>query len=193
LITYLGGERSLLIMLHGREPTPHPWPVNKFLKPLDLSDPFSFLFIKRGILRTSDGYMLNASAAKPFLLEYVQLKPVLALITLILKLTGKYGDGQFEADAGYTYISIAYNFSVSLSLYCLAMFWMCTTTDLQPFRPMPKFIVVKGLIFATFWQGLAVSILVRANILRSSRFPGSFDPIWRLTAFQVISVTRIFR
>lgn len=101
------------------------------------------------------------------LLEYVQLKPILALVTLVLKLAGKYGDGQFESNTGYTYVSVVYNFSVTLSLYCLAMFWMCTTEDLRPFRPMPKFIVVKGLIFATFWQGLGVSILVKAGILKS--------------------------
>lgn len=51
LISYLGGERSLLVLLHGREPTPHPWPISIFCRPLDISDPFSFLFLKRGILR----------------------------------------------------------------------------------------------------------------------------------------------
>lgn len=51
LISYLGGERALLMLLHGREPTPHPWPVSIFCRPLDISDPFSFLFLKRGILR----------------------------------------------------------------------------------------------------------------------------------------------
>lgn len=101
------------------------------------------------------------------LAEYVQLKPILAVITVILKATGTYAEGQFEANAGYTYVSITYNFSVSLALYCLAMFWVCTNSDLQPFRPMPKFLCVKSLVFATFWQGLVVSILVRTGFLHS--------------------------
>lgn len=32
LVTYLGGERSLLILLHGRPLTPHPWPVSIFIR-----------------------------------------------------------------------------------------------------------------------------------------------------------------
>lgn len=68
------------------------------------------------------------------LAEYVQIKPVLAVITIVLKATGTYADGQLKASAGYTYVSLVYNVSVTLSLYCLAMFWMCTAHDLKPFR-----------------------------------------------------------
>lgn len=53
LITYLGGERSLLIILHGRPPIPHPFPVNIFLQPMDVSDPWVLLNLKRGVLRKS--------------------------------------------------------------------------------------------------------------------------------------------
>jgi len=53
LITYLGGERSLLIILHGRPPIPHPFPVSLFLRPMDVSDPWVLLNLKRGVLRKS--------------------------------------------------------------------------------------------------------------------------------------------
>jgi Organic solute transporter Ostalpha len=51
LINYLGGERSLLILLYGRPPKHHVFPVSLFKSELDASDPFTFLFLKRGILR----------------------------------------------------------------------------------------------------------------------------------------------
>ena len=51
MINYLGGERSLLIMLYGRPPKRHIFPVSLFVQELDASDPFTFLFLKRGILR----------------------------------------------------------------------------------------------------------------------------------------------
>jgi len=53
LVGYLGGERSLLIRVHGRLPKATPFPMNIFQRELDVSDPFTFLFLKRGILRTS--------------------------------------------------------------------------------------------------------------------------------------------
>jgi len=67
LLAYLGGERSLLILLHGRPPKEHlfpgryfPWlshatsfslSVYIFKHEVDVSDPFTFLWLKRGILR----------------------------------------------------------------------------------------------------------------------------------------------
>ncbi|PLW51147.1 hypothetical protein PCASD_02532 [Puccinia coronata f. sp. avenae] len=132
LVEYLGGERSLLILIHGREPTRHPWPFSKLLSPIDISDPYTFLNIKRGIF------------------QYVQVKPLLVIVTVIFKATKTYNDGDLKFTNGYTYVSLAYNFSVSLCLYCLAVFWMCTGADLKPFRPMPKFLCIKGVISLAF-------------------------------------------
>lgn len=113
--------------------------------------------------------------------EYVYIKPVLAVATVILKLVGKYGEGDLRGDAGYLYVSLVYNISIFVALYCLAMFWMVVNDDLQPFRPMPKFLCVKvrsaaarlasadvaqGILFFSFWQALAISILVAAGAIR---------------------------
>ncbi|KAJ7100887.1 DUF300 domain-containing protein [Mycena belliarum] len=147
LLSYLGGERSLLIMLHGRPPKDPVFPVSLFKREIDVSDPYMFLFLKRGIL------------------QYVQVKPVLAFATLILKVLGKYNEGSLEANSGYLYISIIYNTSICLSLYCLAVFWMCVNDDLKPFRPVPKFLCVKGILFFSFWQALGISILVSAGVI----------------------------
>ncbi|KAJ6607715.1 organic solute transporter Ostalpha-domain-containing protein [Mycena sp. CBHHK59/15] len=147
LLSYLGGERSLLIMLHGRPPKDPVFPVSLFKREIDVSDPYMFLFLKRGIL------------------QYVQVKPVLALATLILKAFGKYNEGIFRIDSGYLYISVVYNVSICLSLYCLAVFWMCVNDDLKPFRPVPKFLCVKGILFFSFWQAIFISILVSVGVI----------------------------
>lgn len=54
LIGYMGGERSLLIILHGRPPKDAVFPFNLLRRELDLSDPHVFLFMKRGVLRAYD-------------------------------------------------------------------------------------------------------------------------------------------
>jgi hypothetical protein len=64
----------------------------------------------------------------------VQVKPVLAIATMVLKALGKYNDGDLTANSGYLYISVIYNLSICLSLYCLALFWMCVNEDLKPYR-----------------------------------------------------------
>lgn len=142
LINFIGGERALIIMMHGREPVHHLWPMNHFLEKVDISDPHTFLAIKRGIL------------------QYAWLKPVFGLATVIMKATGVYKEGYIGISSGYFWQGIAYNISVSLSLYALGMFWVCMNKDLQPFRPVPKFLCIKLIIFASYWQGFGLSILV---------------------------------
>lgn len=142
LINFIGGERALIILMTGRVPVSHPWPLNLVFSKIDISDPHTFLAVKRGIL------------------QYAWVKPVLSVATIIMKATGTYKEGYIGVSSGYFWSSIIYNISITVCLYALAMFWVCMTEDLQPFRPMPKFLCIKGIIFASYWQGLFLSILV---------------------------------
>ncbi|OJD19836.1 hypothetical protein AJ78_00195 [Emergomyces pasteurianus Ep9510] len=141
LINLVGGERALIVMTHGRAPVQHAWPLNHLLRKVDISDPHTFLAIKRGIL------------------QYAWLKPILALASIIMKATGTYQEGYLGLSSGYLWTGIIYNLSVTISLYSLAMFWVCMHDDLKPFRPVPKFLCVKLIIFASYWQGFFLSIL----------------------------------
>ncbi|KAI0172290.1 DUF300-domain-containing protein [Hypoxylon sp. FL1284] len=142
LINYLDGERALIIMAHGRAPVHHLWPLNHVLSKVDISDPYTFLAIKRGIL------------------QYAWLKPILAIAAIIMKATGIYQEGYIGVSSGYLWSGIIYNVSVTVSLYSLGLFWVCMHNDLQPFRPVPKFLCIKLIIFASYWQGFFLSILV---------------------------------
>lgn len=153
LINFLGGERALIIMMNGRQPHDHLWPLNRWLPKVDISDPHTFLAIKRGIL------------------QYAYLKPVLAVATIVMKSTGIYKEGYLSPTSGYLWAGIVYNLSITLSLYALALFWVVMSQDLQPFRPVPKFLCIKLIIFASYWQGFGLSILQKMGAI-SNKVPG---------------------
>uniref|UniRef100_A0A3Q3E6W2 Transmembrane protein 184B n=1 Tax=Labrus bergylta TaxID=56723 RepID=A0A3Q3E6W2_9LABR len=98
-------------------------------------------------------------------LQFCVVKPLMAIITVILQAYGKYKDGDFNVAGGYLYVTIVYNISVSLSLYALFLFYFSTRELLRPFSPMLKFLMVKSVIFLSFWQGMLLAILEKCGAI----------------------------
>ncbi|KAJ3106968.1 hypothetical protein HDU97_005249 [Phlyctochytrium planicorne] len=134
LVNYMGGERELIASLVDKPRTPHIWPLNLFLPPVDMSDPHTFLWIRRGVL------------------QFAVLKPILSILSVLFKISGVYHEGYVAWNSVYLWISLGYNASCS--------------GDLREYRPFPKFVCVKAIIFFSFWQGLALSFLVWAGVVK---------------------------
>ncbi|KAI9264996.1 organic solute transporter Ostalpha-domain-containing protein [Phascolomyces articulosus] len=147
LLNKLGGERALIIMLHSRPPSDNFFPGTLWSREIYVGDPYTFLFVKRGIL------------------QFVYVKPILAILTMILKVTGNYQEGEISWSSSYVYLTFFYNLSVSLTLWCLMVFFYATKKDLTGFRPFPKFLCVKAIIFFSFWQSVIVALLVSAGVI----------------------------
>uniref|UniRef100_A0A3Q2PM27 Transmembrane protein 184a n=1 Tax=Fundulus heteroclitus TaxID=8078 RepID=A0A3Q2PM27_FUNHE len=103
-------------------------------------------------------------------LQFCVVKPTMAVITIILQAFGKYHDGDFNVNGGYLYITIVYNFSVSLALYALFLFYFATSDLLRPFEPVLKFLTIKSVIFLSFWQGMVLAILERCGVIPKALF-----------------------
>ncbi|XP_042201068.1 transmembrane protein 184ba isoform X2 [Callorhinchus milii] len=98
-------------------------------------------------------------------LQFCVVKPIMAVITVILQAFGKYRDGDFNVASGYLYAVIIYNVSVSLALYALFLFYFATRDLLSPYSPLLKFFMVKSVIFLSFWQGMLLAILEKCGAI----------------------------
>ncbi|XP_061849984.1 transmembrane protein 184A isoform X2 [Colius striatus] len=98
-------------------------------------------------------------------LQFCIVKPLMAIVTIILQAFGKYHDGDFNVRSGYLYITIIYNFSVSLALYALFLFYFATMDLLRPFKPVLKFLTIKAVIFLSFWQGTLLAVLEKCGVI----------------------------
>ena len=45
------------------------------------------------------------------------------------------------------------------------LFYMATKRELEPYRPMSKFLCIKAVIFFAFWQGIIIAGLVRIQVI----------------------------
>jgi hypothetical protein len=81
--------------------------------------------------------------------------------------TGTYGANQFKATVAYPYLIFLDNASQMWALYCLLLVYMNTHRVLAASSPALKFLCVKGVVFATFWQGVLLSLLTYFDVIAS--------------------------
>lgn len=145
LTLILGGEHRIITEICLEHvPSTHAIPlVGRFIRKIDLSDPADFLMVKRGIL------------------QYVWFKPVYCLASFFCLI--------YDLPLLETILLVLYNLSVTWSLYNLAIFWRCLYNDLRKFNPWSKFLCVKLIIFASYWQGMIIRVLAHYGKLKSTK------------------------
>eukprot|EP00520_Triparma_pacifica_P010067 CAMPEP_0118668606 /NCGR_PEP_ID=MMETSP0785-20121206/20437_1 /TAXON_ID=91992 /ORGANISM="Bolidomonas pacifica, Strain CCMP 1866" /LENGTH=406 /DNA_ID=CAMNT_0006563193 /DNA_START=555 /DNA_END=1778 /DNA_ORIENTATION=+ len=114
-----------------------------------------------------DDFLLNC---KYGVLQYVVLKIICTFLTIIMELGGVYENGVFRVDRGYLYIAFIANFSQCWALYVLVKLYLAVKDDLTTpvnWRPIGKFMCVKGVVFATWWQGVFIAFLQSNGIIHS--------------------------
>nr|POE69460.1 transmembrane protein [Quercus suber] len=108
-------------------------------------------------------------------LQFVILKPILVAVTLILYAKGKYEDGNFSPNQSYLYLTIIYTISYTMALYALALFYLACKDLLQPFNPVPKFILIKSVVFLTYWQGVLVFLAAKSGFIKDAEEAAEFQ------------------
>ncbi|CAH9076443.1 unnamed protein product [Cuscuta europaea] len=108
-------------------------------------------------------------------LQFVILKPILVGVTFALYAQGKYQDGDFNPRQSYLYLTIIYTFSYSVALYALLLFYVACRDLLQPFNPVPKFIMIKSVVFLTYWQGVLVFLAAKSGFIKDTEEAAKFQ------------------
>ncbi|KAH0436770.1 hypothetical protein IEQ34_026341 [Dendrobium chrysotoxum] len=148
-LEWVGGAGAVVVSLSGRMLKPS-WSLMTCCFP---AIPLDGRFIRR---------------CKQGALQFVILKPILVAITFILYSKGKYEDGNFSVNEGYLYITITYTISYSIALYALALFYVACRDLLRPYNPVPKFILIKSVVFLTYWQGVLVFLAAKSGFISNA-------------------------
>lgn len=125
---------------------------------------------------------------KQGVLQFVLIKPFTAVVAIVFERYGIYHEGHFEFSSGYLYLSGINNVSISLSLYCLVLFYMATEERLKPFSPFAKFLCIKAILFFSFWQACGFTVLLKLNPL----FFGGSRETSNLAQSLIISIEMVF-
>ncbi|KAK6932502.1 Organic solute transporter subunit alpha/Transmembrane protein 184, partial [Dillenia turbinata] len=96
--------------------------------------------------------------------QFVLVRPVCSILMIALQALGMY-----PSWLSWTF-TIFLNISVTLALYSLVLFYHVFAKELEPHKPMAKFLCIKGIVFFCFWQKLVLDILGELGILKSHYF-----------------------
>jgi len=144
LVAFLGEEDALIANLEDKTRRNHPIPL-------------CCLTFKPG------GSFFRL--CKRMILQFVLLKPIITAIAIGLNIFGYYDDGSFSTKRGYLYLTIIDNLSIGFSLYYLVLFYIAVQEELEQFKPIPKFLAIKAVVFFTFWQGVLIAILSYSTLI----------------------------
>jgi len=100
-----------------------------------------------------------------FALQFVFMRPTLTIAMFVLDKYGYYGPTGNPMDyrSPQFYIVAAQNASVFIAFTGLMKFYHAVDKQLAWCRPFAKFLCIKGVVFMTFWQGLAISLLANTT------------------------------
>ncbi|KAK9269067.1 hypothetical protein L1049_000835 [Liquidambar formosana] len=118
--------------------------------------------------------------------QFVVIRPVCSILMITFQLLGIY-----PSWLSWTF-TIILNISVSLALYSLVVFYHVFAKELQPHKPLPKFLCIKGIVFFCFWQGVVLDIAVAMGIIRSHHFWLDVEQIQEALQNVLVCVEKVF-
>jgi len=103
-------------------------------------------------------------------LQYVVIRPLTTILSVITLELNVFCPEALDPRYAHPYI-LGINFvSVTIAMYALITLYLTVKKDLAPFKPIPKFVSVKFVIFFSFWQGLVVSILAHYGLIQETDY-----------------------
>lgn len=148
-----------------------------------LTPPFRLFFCCQRDPYENDHHLADAILLQCqfFAMQFVFFRPVTTIAKVVLakyEYFGPWGaEGPNDYRAPQFYVALIQNLSIFIAFTGLLKFYHAVDKDLEWCRPFAKFLCIKGVVFMTFWQGLAITILAEMT-----EVGGNDAETWALSA-----------
>jgi len=98
----------------------------------------------------------------------VPIRILWAFIGFILQYNDDFKKGVWSPKAGFPYYIIIVNISQIWAIYCLLVFYHTMHEEIRNIKPLGKFLSIKLMVFAVFWQQIIINLCVRFRFINST-------------------------
>jgi hypothetical protein len=142
-------DPNFIESIRAREPFHHMWGLHRCMAPWQMGPEF-----------------VKLCQTGP--LVYVTSQVLCTIVTFACQKAGVYHIGSFSAQHAYIYLAFIQMFTQTYALYCLVLFGYAFKSDLAPIAPIQKFLVIKAVVFFTFYQSVTIAFLVKVKVIQAS-------------------------
>ncbi|KAL7646084.1 UNVERIFIED_CONTAM: hypothetical protein RMT77_002985 [Armadillidium vulgare] len=100
------------------------------------------------------------------ILQYTIFHLMTSGIAFVCGLLEVYDEGNFSLSNAFVYLFIINNSSQFVAMYCLVLFYKAMREELNPMKPLAKFLCIKCVVFFSFIQGAVIMFLVKAHVIK---------------------------
>ncbi|TEY38452.1 hypothetical protein BOTCAL_0491g00020 [Botryotinia calthae] len=96
--------------------------------------------------------------------QYCFIRVAMTVLAVVTEYFGKYCDSSDSPVFAHIWILVIEGAAVTIAMFCLIQFYIQLRTDLAPHKPFLKVVAIKAVIFLSFWQSFAISILMSSTL-----------------------------
>ncbi|CAG8674144.1 organic solute transporter Ostalpha-domain-containing protein [Gigaspora rosea] len=126
------------------------------------------------------------------ILQYVIMKPIITLISLITEAFGVFCAESLSFAFARVYMKIITFICVTVAMYALVVFYLTIREDIKDEKPFLKFLCIKLVIFFSFWQSIVLAIIADLGIIKETQYWTSANVSGGLAAMLVCIEMAVF-
>ena len=105
------------------------------------------------------------SNCKHGVLQYLGVRLCTLILTLLLENFALYDEGSYSIYRGFFWLTLVNCCSQTWALYVLILFYHATQNELTAINPCVKFLSIKAVVFASWWQSLLIGLMVHRGTI----------------------------
>jgi len=103
-------------------------------------------------------------------LQYTIFRPAISIAGIITEKYNVLCTSSWSYKYAYVWLTAADTVSISIALYGLVLFYVLTREELASRRPLAKFLCIKLIVIATFYQSFVFTALETHGVIKATKF-----------------------